>query len=48
MGKLFTKTFFKFFFAFMLILGGAFGVLLYTSSEMPPAVHPVDNVALPQ
>jgi hypothetical protein len=46
MKQLFTKTFFKFFFVFLLILGGAFGVLFFTASQVP--VHPVDNVALPQ
>ena len=48
MKSLFNKTFFKFFFAFLIILGAAFGVLLYSASKLPPAVSPVDNVALPQ
>ena len=48
MDKFFTKTFFKFFFAFLFIIGAAFGVLIYAASKEPPQVAPVDNVALPQ
>jgi hypothetical protein len=48
MNRFFTKTFFKFFFAFLVIIGVAFGVLLYAASQEPPQVAPVDNVALPQ
>lgn len=48
MDKFFTKTFSKFFFAFLIIIGAAFGILLYAASQEPPAVSPVDNVALPQ
>ena len=44
----FTSTFFKFFFAFLIILGAAFGVLLYSASKVPPPVNPVDNIAQPQ
>jgi|GEM_PF-1320337 len=48
MRSLFTKTFFKFFFTFIIIIGVAFGVLIYAASKEPPQVSPVDNVALPQ
>ncbi|MGC9602288.1 MAG: hypothetical protein ABSE76_00885 [Minisyncoccia bacterium] len=48
MDRFFTKTFFKFFFAFLVIIGAAFGVLLYAASQESPQVSPVDNVALPQ
>lgn len=47
MKPVFTKTFFKFFFAFLIMLGLAFGVLLYSASDVPK-VNSVDNVALPQ
>jgi len=43
--RFFTKTFTKFFVAFILIIGGAFGVLIVASSVMP---QNVDNVASPQ
>jgi len=45
MNQLFTKTFVKFFFAFILIIGGAFGVLIAVSSVTPETV---DNVASPK
>ena len=45
MDRFFTKTFFKFFFVFLIIIGVAFGVLVYTAAQAP---SPVDNVALPQ
>ena len=48
MDKFFTKTFFKFFFAFLFIIAAAFGVLLYAASQEAPQVAPVDNVAQPQ
>jgi hypothetical protein len=48
MDKFFTKTFFKFFFTFLVIISAAFGVLIYAASKEPPQVSPVDNVALPQ
>ncbi len=48
MDKFFTKTFFKFFFAFLVIIGVAFGVLIYAASKEPPQVSSVDNVAQPQ
>jgi hypothetical protein len=45
MNRFFTKTFFKFFFAFLIIIGIAFGVLVFTAGQTP---SPVDNVALPK
>ena len=45
MDRFFTKTFFKFFFAFLVIIGVAFGILVFTANQNP---RPVDNVALPQ
>ena len=37
MNRYFTKTFFRFFFAFLVIIGTAFGILLATSSFEPAA-----------
>ena len=48
MKPLFTKDFFRFFFAFLIIIAVAFGVLLYSASKVPPPASPVDNVAQPQ
>ena len=45
MNRFFTKTFFRFFFVFLVIIGIAFGVMLYTASQVPPSV---DNIALPR
>jgi hypothetical protein len=45
MNRFFTKTFFKFFFAFLVIIGVAFGILLITANQNP---NSVDNIALPQ
>jgi hypothetical protein len=36
MDQYFTKTFFKFFFSFMVIIGVAFGVIVLASSIEPP------------
>ncbi len=36
MEQYFTKTFFRFFFAFMLIIGAAFGVIALASSMDTP------------
>ncbi len=47
MKRYFTPTFGKFVFAFLCIIGIAFGVVIVTSSHTP-RVAPVDNVALPQ
>lgn len=44
MERYFTKTFFKFFAAFMLIISAAFGVLIYSSSQIQD-VDPRVNVA---
>ncbi len=44
--RFFTKTFTKFFFAFVLIIGGAFGVLVVASTLVPPTA--VDSVASPK
>lgn len=38
MDRLFTKTFVKFFLGFVLIIGGAFGVLVAVSSTVTPKV----------
>ena len=43
---MFNKTFYHFFFGFVIIIGLAFVVLLITGAQQPP--NPVDNVALPQ
>jgi len=43
---MFNKTFYHFFFGFVIIIGLAFAVLLITGAQEPPS--PVDNVALPQ
>ena len=45
MNRFFTKTFFRFFFVFLVIIGIAFGIMLYTAAQVPPSV---DNVAVPQ
>lgn len=45
MDQYFTKTFFKFFFGFLVIIGVAFGILIGASTLAP---EPVDNVASPQ
>jgi hypothetical protein len=47
MERYFTKTFFRFFFGFVVIIGVAFVVLAVASSWRTQAT-PVDNVALPQ
>jgi hypothetical protein len=36
MDQYFTKTFFKFFFSFLVIIGVAFGVIAVASSMEPP------------
>ena len=45
MNRYFTKTFYKFFFGFLVILAVAFGVMALTASVTP---SPVDTVAHPQ
>ncbi len=45
MGKYFNKTFFRFFFGFLVIIAVAFGVLITASSIVPA---PIDNIAHPQ
>jgi len=45
MDRYFTKTFFKFFFGFLIIIAIAFGVLIGTSKI---GSGPVDTVAYPQ
>ncbi len=47
MNNYFTKTFFKFFFGFLVIISVAFGVLI-GASALSPAPVPVDNIAAPQ
>ena len=44
MNRFFTKTFFKFFFVFLVIIGVAFGVMLYTAAQIPP-IDPSVNIA---
>jgi len=43
--KFFTKTFTRFFFGFLCIIGLAFAVMLVASNAAP---QPVDNVAVPR
>jgi len=43
--RFFTKTFTRFFFGFLCIIGIAFAVMIVASNEGP---RPVDNVAVPQ
>jgi hypothetical protein len=43
--RYFTKTFYRFFFGFLVILGVAFGVMALSASVIP---SPVDTVAHPQ
>lgn len=43
---MFTKTFYHFFFGFVVIIGAAFAVLIVAGNQ--PAPSPVDNVAQPQ
>jgi hypothetical protein len=45
MDKYFTKTFFKFLFGFLAIIGVSFTLLALMAQETLP---PVDNVAQPQ
>ncbi len=45
MHKYFTKTFFKFLFGFLVIIVGAFSVLVVLGQHAP---DPVDNIAQPQ
>jgi len=42
---IFTKTFLRFFFGFVAIIGLAFGVLLFSNSQF---ADPVDNIAQPK
>lgn len=46
MNRFFTTTFFKFFFAFLIIIGVAFGVLVFSAGQQAP--QPVDNIAVPK
>ena len=45
MDRYFTKSFFKFFFAFLIIIAVAFGVLLFTASKATPS--PEEQIAQP-
>ncbi len=45
MDKYVTKTFIKFFFGFVTIIGIAFAVIIVTASN---EYQPVDNVAIPR
>ena len=44
---MFNKTFYHFFFGFVIIIGLAFAVLLITGMQEPRPVDPVVNVANP-
>lgn len=46
MDRYFTKGFFKFFFAFLVIIAVAFGILLLSASQEPQAV-PQEQMAQP-
>jgi hypothetical protein len=43
--KFFTKTFTRFFFGFLCIIGLAFAVMIVAANQPP---QPVDNVAVPR
>jgi len=43
--RFFTRTFTKFFFGFLCIIGLAFAVMLVAANQGP---QPVDNVAVPR
>ena len=45
MNRYFTRSFFRFFLGFVVILAIAFGVLIGASTQMPKSV---DNVASPE
>ena len=45
MQKYFTKTFFRFFFGFLVIIAVAFGILIAVSAFNPTAI---DNIAKPE
>jgi hypothetical protein len=47
MEQYFTKTFFRFFFGFLVIIAVAFGVLIVTS-HLSPSPGTIDNTATPQ
>lgn len=43
---MFDETFYRFFFAFVVIIAVAFGVLIWSGLQLPP--NPLDNIAQPQ
>jgi hypothetical protein len=45
MNRFFTKSFFKFFFSFLIIIAVAFGILLVAASNLQTPVDPNVNVA---
>jgi len=45
MDRFFTKTFFKFFFSFLIIIAVAFGILIIAASHIQTPVDPSVNVA---
>lgn len=47
MNRFFTKTFFRFFFSFVVIVGIAFGIL-YVASSWPFGFSSVDTMAHPR
>ena len=47
MNRYFTTGFFKFFFAFLIIIAIAFGVLLFTASQTQGPQNPQDQIAQP-
>ncbi len=48
MNRYFTKTFYRFFFGFLVILGVAFGVMAFTASLAPAQPAGVDTAPHPQ
>jgi len=47
MDRYFTKSFFKFFFVFLVIIAIAFGILLFTASQTPSPQNPQEQIAVP-
>jgi hypothetical protein len=48
MERYFTKTFYRFFFTFIIILMVAFGVMIVVGNAMPVVPHGIDNTAAPK
>jgi hypothetical protein len=47
MDRYFTSSFFKFFFAFLIIIAIAFGILLFTASQTHNSQNPQEQIAQP-